>query len=127
SIAFGPAPAGAAAAGRGGRGGGVNIGRFDQLQDGARNLINTMPAICVFFKPRMSGTRYFKELADRAVITWDITEPFAGIQDFTWTKTVNRFQAVLHKSGAIDLSYQQLAARDAIVGVYPLVNSGAET
>jgi hypothetical protein len=117
----------APAAGRGGRGGGLQIDRFAQLGEAARTIVNTTPAICVFFKPRMSGARYFKELADRAVITWDLTEPFAGIQDFTWTKTVNRFQAVLHKSGAIDLSYQQLAARDAIVGVYPLINSGAET
>src|SRR5207302_9154220 len=56
----------------GGRGGGVSIGRLDQLQEAARALINTAPAICVFFKPRMSGARYVKELADRAVITWDI-------------------------------------------------------
>jgi hypothetical protein len=129
NIAFAPASIDAAPAGRGGRGGrggGLQIDRFAQLGEAARTIVNTTPAICVFFKPRMSGTRYFKELADRAVVTWDLTEPFAGIQDFTWTKTVNRFQAVLHKSGAIDLSYQQLAARDAIVGVYPVVNSGAE-
>jgi hypothetical protein len=125
TIAFGAAPA-AGGGGRGGRGGGLQIDRFAQLQEAARTVVNTTPAICVFFKPRMSGTRYFKELADRAVITWDLTEPFAGIQDFTWTKTVNRFQAVLHKDGTIDLSYNQLAARDAIVGVYPLVNAGAE-
>jgi hypothetical protein len=123
TIAFAP-PDGRA--GRGGRGGGLQIERFAQLQEAARTLVNTTPAICAFFKPRMSGTRYFKELADRAVITWDLTEPFAGIQDFTWTKTVNRFQAVLHKDGSIDLSYNQLAAHDAIVGVYPLVNTGTE-
>ena len=62
SIAFGPrAPAGAAAPGGGapgggGRGGGVSIGRFDQLQDAARTLVFAQPAICVFMKPRMSGT-----------------------------------------------------------------------
>ena len=48
--------------GGGGRGGGVSIGRFDQLQQAARTLVNTVPAICVFMKPRMSGTRYVKEL-----------------------------------------------------------------
>jgi hypothetical protein len=75
SIAFGP-PRGAAPAGRGagggggggrggGRSGGVSIGRFDQLQDAAPELVNTVPAICVFMKPRMSGKRYLKELADR--------------------------------------------------------------
>jgi hypothetical protein len=125
SISFGEAAGGGA--GRGGRGGGgVQIGRFDQLQDAARTLVNTVPAICVFLKPRMSGTRYLKELPDRAVVTWNVTEPHGGIQDFTWVPTVNRFQAVLHKDGSIDLSYDQLAAKDAIVGIYPLVGGGAE-
>ncbi|HYN06289.1 MAG TPA: hypothetical protein VES67_02765 [Vicinamibacterales bacterium] len=123
--AAGAQQGGAVGAG-GGRGGGVTIGRFDQLQEAARTLVNAQPAICVFMKPRMSGTRYVKELSDRAVITWNLTEPAAGIQDFTWVPTVNRFQAVLFKDGAIEMSYEQLAARDAIVGIYPLVNAGIE-
>src|SRR4029077_17427329 len=106
--------------------GGVSIGRFDPVAGGAALLVNTDPAICVFFKPRMSGNRYVKELQDRVVVTWDLTEPWGNIQDFTWTKTVNRFQAVLHKDGAIEMSYEQLAAKDAIVGIYPLISSGAE-
>ena len=106
--------------------GGVSIGRFDPLSEAAGNLVNTVPAICVFFKPRMSGDRYVKELADRVVVTWDATEPYGNIQDFTWTKTINRFQAVLHKDGAIEFSYNQLAARDAIIGVYPLISAEAE-
>src|SRR5215471_188069 len=112
--------------GAGGRGGGVSIARFDQLQEAAHTLINTVPAICVFFKPRMSGMRYVKELDDRVVITWSLTEPFAGIQDFTWTPTVNRFQAVLRKDGTIEMSYDQLAAKDAIIGLYPMVTTGVE-
>ena len=119
----GAGPAGQGRGG-GGRGGGVSIGRFDQLQQAARNLINAQPAICVFMKPRMSGARHVKELADRAVITWSLTEPVGGIQDFTWTPTVNRFQAVLHKDGAVELSYEQLAAKDAVVGLYPVVDAG---
>jgi hypothetical protein len=106
--------------------GGVSIGRFDPLTEGAAMLVNTDPAICVFFKPRMSGNRYVKELQDRVVVTWDVTEPWGNIQDFTWTKTVNRFQAVLYKDGAIEMSYEQLAAKDAIVGIYPLISGGAE-
>lgn len=106
--------------------GGVSIGRFDPLSEGGANLVNSVPAICVFFKPRMSGDRYVKELADRIVVTWDVTEPWGNIQDFTWTRTINRFQAVLHKDGAIEMSYSQLAARDAIVGIYPLVSTAAE-
>ena len=109
-----------------GRVGGVQTGRFDQLADAAANLINTVPAICVFMKPRMFGARYAKELGDRVVVTWDVTEPWGNIQDFTWTKTINRFQAVLHKDGTIEMSYQQLAARDAIVGVYPMVANQEE-
>jgi hypothetical protein len=106
--------------------GGVSIARFDQLSEGAGNLVNTVPAICVFFKPRMSGDRYVKELDGRVVVTWDITEPYGNIQDFTWTKTINHFQAVLHKDGTIEMSYQQVAAKDAIIGVYPLVSGGDE-
>ncbi len=105
--------------------GGVSIGRFEPLAEAAGRLIDSAPAICVFFKPRMSGPHYVKELADRVVITWDLTEPFGNIQDFTWFKTINRFQAVLHRNGLIEMSYKELAARDAIVGVYPEL-SGAE-
>jgi len=112
--------------GPGGDQGGVSIGRFDPLSAGAAALVNNVPAICVFFKPRMSGKRYVKELADRVVVTWDVTEPWGNIQDFTWTKTVNRFQAALFKDGAIEMSYQQLAAKDAIVGIYPLLPAAEE-
>ncbi len=131
SIRFTPesnAPADDAGPGFGPRGdeGGVSIGRFDPLTEGAASMVNTLPAICVFFKPRMSGDRYVKELQDRVVVTWDVTEPWGNIQDFTWTKTINRFQTVLHKDGAIEMSYQQLAAKDAIIGIYPLVSSAAE-
>ena len=108
------------------RRGGVQIGRFDQLGEASGTLINTVPAICVFLKPRLYGTRYARELDDRVVVTWDVTEPWGNIQDFTWTKTINRFQAVLHKDGTIEMSYDQLAAKDAIVGIYPMVSTGAE-
>ncbi len=106
--------------------GGVSIARFDPLSEGAANLVNTVPAICVFFKPRMSGNEFVKQMADRVVVTWDVTEPWGNIQDFTWAKTVNRFQAVLHKDGAVEMSYRELAAKDAIVGVYPLISGGVE-
>ena len=110
-----------------GRLGGVQIGRFDQLAEAGGNLINTVPAICVFMKPRMYGSRYAKELDDRVVVTWDVTEPWGNIQDFTWTKTVNRFQAVLHSTGVIEMSYDQLAAKDAVVGVYPTISEDSST
>jgi hypothetical protein len=121
SITFGEV-----AGGRGGRGGGISVDRFAELAQAARTLINTTPAISVFFKPRMSGARYLKELDDRAVITWSLTEPFGGVQDMSWRPTVNRFQAVLHKNGTIDMSYDEVAANDAIVGIYPMVTGGIE-
>ena len=110
----------------GGRGG-ISVDRFAELQQAGRSLINTVPAISVFFKPRMSGKRYLKELEDRVVLTWSLTEPFGGIQDMSWAPTVNRFQAVLRKDGSIEMSYDEVAAKDAIVGVYPVNNPGVET
>jgi hypothetical protein len=130
SIAFGePAAAGAGRGGRGGfggRGGGISVDRFAELQEAGRSLVNTVQAISVFFKPRMNGTRYLKELDDRVLITWSLTEPVGGIQDMSWVPTVNRFQAVLRKDGSIEMSYDDVAAKDAIVGVYPMITEGAE-
>lgn len=99
--------------------GGIALDRFDQLAEVASQLAREAPAIAVFLKPRLTGKHYFKELPDRAVITWDLTEPYGSLLDFTWFPTVNRFQAVLHRDGSIDMSYQSVAAKDAIVGLYP--------
>jgi hypothetical protein len=106
------------------RDGGIVLERFDQLAETSDKLTDKAPAICVFLKPRMSGPHYIKELRDRVVITWDLTEPFGGLLDFTWFKTVNRFQAVLHRDGSIEMSYKELSARDAIVGIYPVRSGG---
>jgi hypothetical protein len=99
--------------------GGISLDRFDQLADVAEKLSDEAPAIAVFLKPRLSGPHYVKELPDRAVVTWDLTEPYGSFLDFTWAPTVNRFQAVLHADGAIEMSYQKIASKDAIVGLYP--------
>lgn len=136
SIAFGEPQGGgrgarAGGGGRagvpGGRGGGISVDRFAELADAGRSLVNTVTAISVFFKPRMSGKRHLKELDDRAVVTWDLTEPVGGVQDMVWAPTVNKFQAVLRKDGSIDFTYDEVHAEDAIVGLYPMVNGGAET
>ncbi|HZW92191.1 MAG TPA: hypothetical protein VFF64_04390 [Candidatus Eremiobacteraceae bacterium] len=105
--------------------GGISLGRFDELAEAASTLIDSAPAICVFLKPRMAGPHYVKELPDRVVITWDLTDPFGNLLDFTWFKTVNRFQAELHRDGSIDMSYKEISAKDAIVGIYP-AHSGNE-
>jgi hypothetical protein len=129
SMTFGePAhPAGGRAEAAGAnRTGGLSVDRFAQLQQAGPAFINTVPAISVFFKPRLSGARYLKESSDRALITWSVTEPAGGIQDFSWTSTVNRFQAVLHKNGTIEFSYDEVHAEDAVVGLYPMVTGGSE-
>jgi len=124
SIRFGAAEKDIGLDPYGHRDGGVLLDRFDQLREVASKLIDKAPAICVFLKPRMSGPHYLKQSSDRVVITWDLTEPFGGFLDFTWLKTINRFQAVLNRDGSVEMSYKELAAKDAIVGIYP-VPSGA--
>jgi hypothetical protein len=101
---------------------GASIGRFDQLSDAAAKLIAGAPAICVFLKPRTYGPHYVKELPDRIVITWDLTESFGGLLDFSWFKAINRFQAVLYRTGVVEMSYQEMNAKDGIVGIYPLLS-----
>ena len=120
SLRFGVAEKDISADPYGHRDGGIVLDRFDQLSEAAGKLIAKAPAICVFLKSRMSGRRYVKELSERVVVTWDLTEPFGSLLDFAWFRTTNRFQAVLHRDGLIEMSYNQLAARDAIVGIFPL-------
>jgi hypothetical protein len=100
------------------------VGRFDRLADVGGRLAARAPAISVFLKPRMSGSCYVRELADRAVITWDLTEPFGGLLDFSWFPTTNLFQAVLHRDGSVEMSYKSMAAKDGIVGIYPTLSKG---
>jgi len=121
SIRFGPSEKDLKLDPYGHREGGVALDRFDELAKVAGTLTTNAPAICVFLKPRMSGARYVKELPDRVVITWDLTEPYGGLLDFSWFRTINRFQAVLQRNGSIEMSYKEIAAKDAIVGIYPVV------
>ncbi|HEX3868073.1 MAG TPA: hypothetical protein VHV78_15025 [Gemmatimonadaceae bacterium] len=106
---------------------GFPMERYPTLETVGRTFINTIPGIAAFVKPNLSGQRYVKQLGDRVVITWTLTEPFAGIQAFTWTPTVNRIQAALYKNGNIELSYSDVSARDAVVGVFPTVTAGIST
>ncbi len=43
----------------------------------------------------------------------------------TFTRTPHNYQAVLHQDGRIDLSYREMTARDAVVGVYTVPAGGA--
>ena len=119
SIRFGASDGDSSLDPYGHRDGGVVLDRFDELAEMGGKLVDKGPAICVFLKPRLTGMRYVKELSDRVVITWDLTEPFGGLLDFQWSKTVNLFQAALHRDGSVEMSYKEVAARDAIVGIYP--------
>lgn len=105
---------------------GFQLERYPTLQTVGRTFINMIPGIAVFVRNTLNGPRYMKELPDRAVVTWTLTEGSGGIQAFSWVPTVNRMQAVLYKSGVIELSYSDVSARDAIVGVFPLVTTGVE-
>ena len=106
-----------------GFGGGYNdlgFDRFIHMQTAGQKMVSKIPVIAAFMKLRMNGTRYVNELADRVVITWDVSEPTSGQQDVTFTRTPHHFQAVLHRDGRIDLSYREMTARDGVVGVFTL-------
>jgi hypothetical protein len=126
SIRFGPPAATGDVDAYGQRDGGIAsaVGRFDRLVDAGAKLNARAPAISVFLKPRMAGPHYVRELADRVVITWKLTEPFGGLLDFSWFPTTNLFQAVLHRDGSIEMSYKTMASKDGIVGVYPTRSTG---
>jgi hypothetical protein len=126
SIRFGPPPKEGDLDAYGRPDGGIAaaIGRFDRLAEVGERLGARAPAIGVFLKPRMTGPRYVRELADRVVITWELTEPFGGLLDFSWYPTTNLFQAILHRDGSVEMSYKSMAAKDGIVGIYPILPKG---
>ena len=98
--------------------------RYVRLRTVGPTFINSVSGIAAFLKPRLDGDQFVKEMADRVVVTWILSESAGGIQSFTWAPTVNRIQAVLHGSGVIELSYNSVSARDAIVGVFPMAGAG---
>jgi hypothetical protein len=111
-----------------GFGGGYNnlgFDRFIHMQTAGPAMVNKIPVIAAFMKLRMNGTRYVNELDDRLIVTWDLSEPTSGQQDVTFVRTPHHFQAVLHRDGRIDLSYQEMTARDAVVGIYTVPPGGA--
>jgi hypothetical protein len=111
--------------GFGGGYGDLGLGRFVHLQQVGPGIAGRIPLIAAFLKQRMNGRRFVNELDDRVVLTWDTSEPAGGQQDVTFTRTPHRYQAVLHRDGRIDLSYQEITARDAVVGVYTVPAGGA--
>src|SRR5688572_24997149 len=117
---------GAGRAGGGGGRGGFQMERYARMMTVGRTFINMVPGIAALVKTNLNGQRFVKELADRAVVTWTLSEPSTGIQAFSWVPTVNRIQAVLHKNGVIELSYNDMTARDGVVGVFPTVSGGVE-
>ncbi len=105
---------------------GFQMDRYASLETVGETFINMIPGIAAFVKSGLNGPHYAKELSDRVVVTWTLSEGSGGIQAFTWTPTVNRIQATLYKSGVIELSYNDVSARDAVVGVFPMVTGGVE-
>ncbi|HEY7185658.1 MAG TPA: hypothetical protein VH436_03875, partial [Vicinamibacterales bacterium] len=109
---------------------GFQLERYPTMQTVGRTFINMIPGIAAFVRvavDQRSVQRFVKESSDRVLITWTFSEPAGGIQAFTWVPTVNRVQAALHKNGVIELSYNDVSARDAIVGVFPAVTGNVET
>jgi len=113
---------GAGASGRAG----FQLERYPTLETVGRTFINMIPGIAALVKTNLNGQRFVKELADRVIVTWNVSEPSTGIQAFSWTPTVNKIQATLYKNGNIELSYNDITARDGIVGVFPMVTAGSE-
>ena len=103
----------------------LGLGRFVHLRNVGPDIVNKIPLVAAFLKQRMTGTRHVSELEDRVVVTWNTSEPAGGQQDVTFTRTPHSYQAVLHRDGRIDLSYQEMTARDAVVGVYTVPAGGA--
>src|SRR5688572_6603825 len=126
AIRFGPPPSAGDVDAYGRPDGGIasSIGRFDRLADVGSRLGARAPAISVFLKPRMTGPHFVRELADRVIITWELTEAFGSLLDFSWFPTTNLFQAVLHRDGSIEMSYNAMSAKDGIVGLYPTLPTG---
>ena len=111
-----------------GFGGGYNnlgFDRFIHMQTAGPAMVNKIPVIAAFMKLRMNGARFVNELDDRLIVTWDVSEPASGQQDVTFTLTPHNYQAVLYKDGRIDLSYREMTARDAVVGVFTVPPGGA--
>jgi hypothetical protein len=105
---------------------GFTMERYARMISVGRTFINMVPGIAAYVKTTLNGQRYVKELQDRVVVTWTLSEGAGGIQSFSWTPTVNRIQATLYNNGVIELSYNDVSARDGVVGVFPLVNAGVE-
>jgi hypothetical protein len=103
----------------------LGFDRFIHMKTAGAAMVNKIPVIAAFMKLRMNGTRHVNELDDRLVVTWNLSEPTGGQQDVTFVRTPHHFQAVLYRDGRIDLSYQEMTARDAVVGVYTIPPGGA--
>ena len=71
------------------------------------------------FSPFFPSRTFSKEMQDRIVITWDVTELFGNSFSFSRTANENLFQAVLLGSGEILLSYDGIATLDGVTGVFP--------
>ena len=94
------------------------------------SLINRVPIISALFH-RLGEDRFqfdqddgngifIKELSDRIVVTWTITEPYRDPIDFITDPLLNRFQAVLYEDGTIELSYDKIFVKDGIVGIFTI-------
>jgi hypothetical protein len=105
---------------------GFRMDRYASLQTVGESFINMIPGIAAFIKSGLNGPHYVKEMPDRVVVTWVLSEGAGGIKSFTWVPTGDRRQATLYRTGVLELAYNDVSARDAVVGVFPMVTGNIE-
>ena len=106
-------------------------GFYDPVRDGnlsfqvfGGSMVGTIPIISPLFQrfdqdPDNANRRFVKELTDRVVITWTVSEPYRDVLSFASDPLLNRFQVVLHGDGTIEISYDEIHVEDGIVGIFP--------
>ena len=96
---------------------------FSPMSESAARLANT-PTISALYKPAFGGlygrdplaSQFVARFTDRVVVTWFASEYDAyrlAVPDHA-----ERFQAVLHADGAIQLNYGRITVRDGVVGLF---------
>ncbi len=91
--------------------------RFGRMSAFITSLSSGPPAVSAFYKPFAFGTQHARQWADRVVVTWVLQ-----VEGF-WVfglppERDDIFQAVLFSDGRVRLSYQHMANKDAIVGLF---------
>ena len=96
---------------------------FSPMSESAARLANT-PTISALYKPAFGGlygrdplaAQFVARLPDRVVVTWYASEYDAYRLDVP--DHAERFQAILHADGVIQLNYGHITVGDGVVGLF---------